>query len=484
MNKRMLLRVFLGLFSAAVACAQVVPPSGHDKDWDHGSAAGFRDATTAASQAAPPEWPADVTYKPDVTYHIAPNGSDKLSDGSVARPFATMGRALQQIHNDRAGANAPKLAEIAYRADGAYSQNQIMTESGLLIDSYGATNLEQRPTIRSDYTPFLWLKASDVHLQNLRLVGTAAASTNPQGSYGVYCNGGDNITLDYCEIEGFQMNLVLIGGATHVRLYHNFIANSWTPKVQTMSCSGLYTECISPDVQCNIFYHNGWRAPFDLKNTAMVQAMMFRHGWYENPGSHAVGGTDKFNLYLRNACTGHQCRAGGSDTEWCVFWDNGNACDLLTTGGESNTKGGEVGHCAFFGNLTRDYPSYGGGLLGQSAADSFHDLLFAAGAQSMQQPPAMMIGWKTAATATVTAMFTNCRGIWPTTDVMLLSSRTATQTGIAIRKPNPGEQVPTLLDFLGTKDDASTAAFLRKNLHNPKFSAQAVIGWLTRSLPN
>jgi hypothetical protein len=484
MNNCIPFMVLVTLFSAVLAGAQVVPPPGHDRDWDQGYGAGFGDAITAAARLGPPAWPADVTYKPDATYHIAPTGSDKLSDGSVARPFATIGRALQQIHNDRAGASPPKLAEISYRADGTYLQNQIITENGLLIDSYGATNLEQRPKINSDYTPFLWLKASDVHLQNLRLAGTVAANTNPEGSFGIYCNGGDNITLDYCEIDGFQMNIVLISGATHVRLYHNFIANSWTPKAQTMSCSGLYTECVSPDVQCNIFYHNGWRAPFDVKNAAMVQAMMFRHGWYENPGSNAVGGTDKFNLYLRNACTGHQCRAGGSDTEWCVFWDNGNACDLLTTGGESNTLGGQVGHCAFFGNLTRDFVSNGGGVLGQSAADDFHDLLFAGGAQSMQLPPAIMIGWKNAAPATITGTFTYCRGIWPTTDVMLLSGRTAMQTGVAIRKPNATEHVPTLLDFLGTKDDVSTAALLRKNLHNPKFSAQTVVGWLTRSLPN
>lgn len=345
-----------------------------------------------------------------------------------------------------------------------------------------------------------------MHLRDLRIVGGPTAATNPNQSFGIYSNAGDDITVDYCEVDGFQMNLVLINGATHVRLYHNFIANAWTPSLATMSCSGLYTECVSPDVECNVFYHNGWSTtawtpamtadaisghPSDAA-AALTQAMIFRHGWYENPGSNAVGGTDKFNLYLRNACTGHQCRAGGSNTQWCIFWDNGNACDVLTTGGAAGSQGGEIGHCLFLGNLTHDYVCWGGGIVGQSAADNVHDCLFAGDSRSMQGAAPYTVAaangvngtQSPALPADATASITRCRGVWPNAEISQLNGRSATQTSVSIRPPKSCERLPTLLDFLGTPDDAATAALLRKNLHNARYSAQVVIGWASRMVPD
>lgn len=469
--------------SAAGLLAQVVPPPGHSAAWQVGYAQGFDAGASAATQPAAPAWPADVVYHPDRTYRISPDGNDRFADGSAQRPFATLDRAVQQVHNDRAAGNGPKLAEIAYRADGTYPQNKWLGETDLLIDSYGAANPEQRPVIFSTDIGFGWQAARNVHLQNLRIVADPKATSN----FGLYIGGGDDISADYCEFDGFgQFGICMIGAATHVRLYHNYIANTFAAKIATVACSGLYTECVSPDVQCNIFYHNGWRAPFDLKDPAWVQTMMFRHGWYENPGNgYAVAGTDQFNLYLRNACTGHQCRAGGSAVLWDVFWDNGNAADVFIGPGFKYKLGGEIGHCVFFGNLTQDFACWGGGAVGESVADNIHDLLFA-GTSPMQLPKAVTIHWSPgngAVPAGTTAAIRDCRGIWAQGDVALADGRTATVTNVHIRKPGPGEHVATLLDFLGTKDDDTSAQLLRTHLHDPKYSAQAIIDWAARSIP-
>jgi hypothetical protein len=173
---------------------------------------------------------------------------------------------------------------------------------------------------------------------------------------------------------------------------------------------------------------------------------------------------------------------------WCVFWDNGNASDLLTTAGVTSTLGGEVGHCAFFGNLTRDYISWSGGVVAQSVSDNVHDCIFAADSRSMQIAAPVTIQQVGGTQApqlpdSATAAITNCRGVWANPAVSLLNGRVATQTGISIRQLRPGEHVPTLLDFLGTRDDASTANLLRKNLHSARYSAQVIIGWINRSLP-
>jgi hypothetical protein len=477
--------VLITLLSASLS-AQVIPPPGHNGDWALGYEQGFGDGSTAATQPAVPTWPADLKFNPDRTYYVSPDGNDRIADGSQPRPFATFDRAQHQVHWDREHGHGPKLAEIAYRANGTYAQAAGIGESHLLIDAYGAANPEQRPTITSTGYAFLGLQSHDVHLQNLRIIADPVAG----GQQGVYINGGDDISLDYCEVDGFKtFDLCLIGGATHVRLHHNFIGDAFDPSKNTMSCSGLYTELVSPDVECNIFYHNGWKAPFDLTDGAWIQAMVFRHGWYENPGSGAVGGTDRFNLYLRNATTGHQCRTAPASVLWSVFWDNGNAADVFTSPGPSHTGIGEIGHCAFFGNATKDFACWGGGVVGQSVADNLHDLLFASPATSMGIQPAITIAWTGNANdnfpmpANITASVTNCRGIWPTADVSLQQGRKATATNVNIRKPNPGEHVPALTDFFGAADDQAIAQILRQNLHNAKYSAQAIIDWTGRSLP-
>jgi hypothetical protein len=504
-TKQIALLVFVCLNS--LAFAQVAPPPGHSVAWQNGYVEGFGDGGVAATQPAAPSWPADVVFHPDWTYHIAPapDGSDQGGNGSVIKPFATIDRAIQQLHNDRQAGQGPKLAEIAYRADGTYTQNKWLADNDLLIDSYPSTGSgqapstgsgqapstgsgrvagpEQRPTITSTDVPFAWQNVKDVHLQNLRIVG------DPNGSnFGFYVGAGDDVSADYCEFDGFgRFGVCIIGTATHVRLYHNYIANSYTAGTNTESCSGLYTEANAPDVECNIIYHNGWRAPFDLKNAALVQSMMFRHGWYENPGNGAsVAGTDKFNIYFRNATTGHQCRVGGSAVLWGVFWDNGNAADVFTGPGFQHNLGGEIGHCVFFGNLTSDFACWGGGATGESMADNLHDLLFS-GTSTMQLPPAITIHWSPGngpVPAGTKATVTNCRGIWRAGGVTLLDGRTATITNVHIRKPGPGEHAPSLLDFLGTKDDESSAQLLRTHLHDSKYSAQAIIEWAARSIPN
>jgi hypothetical protein len=53
---------------------------------------------------------------------------------------------------------------------------------------------------------------------------------------------------------------------------------------------------------------------------------------------------------------------------------------------------------------------------------------------------------------------------------------------VNIRKPNPGEHVPALTDFFSAVDDEVIAQILRQNLHNAKYSAQAIIDWTGRSL--
>ena len=137
MNHRHLLAAALLLWSTAIVDAQLVAPRGHETDWKNGYTAGYDDATVAAAQLGLPALPDDVIYRPDATYHVAPNGNDNLADGSIARPFATIAGALQRIKTDRAGANGPKLAEISYLASGTYSQDLAYPCNNVLIDSYG-----------------------------------------------------------------------------------------------------------------------------------------------------------------------------------------------------------------------------------------------------------------------------------------------------------------------------------------------------------
>jgi hypothetical protein len=444
-----------------------------------------------STQASPPAWPADVKYHADKTYHVAPGGNDQAGDGSLAAPFATLDQALHRIHSDRAGGNGPKLAEVAYRADGTYTQAQWIAESDLLIDSYSASPdsrgrlSEERATIQSDDVAIGLLHGHGLHLQNLRIVSVAGPTP---GKYGFYANDTKDVTCDYCEFIGFNTNACFLGGSGF-RFYHNYVARAWVPGVGR--AQGLYTEgAANPDVQCNVFYHNGWNEKdFDINNAANVNLLMFNHGWYESHANGASAGTDRFNIYIDNATTGHQGRNGGVQ-EWNVYQSNGNASDSYV-----DDARGEIAHCAVFGNTHAKVqndpaalpgPYWGGGLLGQSVNVSIHDCLFASDS-TMQAPAAVTIAWPNDHGALpaggTTAAVNNIRGIWPKPGVAVTDGRTASQSNVVIRPARAGEHVPSLMDYLGTQSDDQTAEKLRKHLHDSHNAAQAIITWLGRSLP-
>jgi hypothetical protein len=251
-------------------------------------------------------------------------------------------------------------------------------------------------------------------------------------------------------------------------------------------------------VQCNVFYHNGWKHPVtqpaDPANNDEKNAMMFRHGWYENPGnSNAVAGIDKFNFYLRNASYGHQGRVGNHKMLWNVYWDNGNGCDAFCGAGWKSNLPGEIGNFAVFGNLAPDFYCWGGGINGISTADYIHDGLFAGPATSMQIDAAITIQWtggngpaQVPLPANTTALLENLRGWWNVNPAVLtLQGRTCTQTNVNIRRPGPNDAVPTLGQYFGfTGTPAEIEAQVAAKLQNPEpQQAQKVIAWLGAQLP-
>jgi hypothetical protein len=455
--------------------------------------------TTASSIVAPsylPAWPVNYSYPTDRNFYVSPAGND-ANDGSQATPYATLLKAIQQVKSLRNAGVVLQRAGIFLRADGQnYAGVGFNLPNHVLISVYGQANSEQRATlvgsVATGDAALAALKGTDIHLQNLRLVADSQGC-----SYGFYNNGGDDNTLDYCEIDGFrQFDIYVVGLVTGLRIHHCYIANSYDASSSTMNCSGLHTEAVRPNVRCNIFYHNGWRAPFDMNNGPQITAMAFRHGWDENPGvwqnvQYAVGGTDQYNLYLRNAATGHLCQAGDAKILGSIFWDNGNAADAVSGAGVAGNKPGEIGYCVVFGNITKDYACWGGGIKGESAADYFHDLRFLSDSRSMQLAAALSFDWQSSVPVTaVTATITNCKGVWNGDALVQSAGRTTAATGLVIRKPVCDGKVPTFLDWMSVAaakpiaSDDQAALWLRTHLRSASGTALAAWQWTDSHMPN
>ena len=436
--------------------------------WSFGALAATPSTTRPAPE--PTGGPGDVIYRADRTYHVAPTGSDRVNDGSIARPFASFVRAQQQAIVDRRAKAAPKVVEIDFLAAGSqYKQTSSVATPDIVIGAYGQKGPDDRPIIISDDVAFLSIPGRGavhgIHYQNL----TIRASPKG-GKYGIYSNGCDDITLDYCEVEGFGLDVSLSGGKD-CRLWHNWIGKSW---VSGMGRSqGLYTELIAPDSQANVFYHCGWNDhDFDITNAQHISLLKFNHGHYESQSHGSTAGIDRCNIYIDNATSGHQARNGGT-IEWDVFQSNGAASDAFVDGAQ-----GEISHCVVFGP-THAGPFWGGGLLGIAQHVKIHDCLFAC-ASTIPLPAAVTIAWPVhdhgPPPPGMTAEVYDIRGIWPHEGLKADDGRTVKNQNIAIRPARPNEHVPTLLDYLGAKDDDDAAEKLRK-LHEPKYSAIAIIKW-------
>ena len=449
--------------------------------------------------AALPADPPDPSYTPVVAYFVSPLGNDN-NRGTPAAPYFTVNRAYQA-----AKANPSKLTGIYLDARGIYTawSDFLMGNGGgnLYVDgSWNAADPTQRATLKVQANTFTGINVHNVHLRRLHLVPFSGPGTANTEIAGVYIQqGGDDISLDRCVVDGFRgIGVALCGGVTHARVYRCWIGNTFDPNLNTETCSGLYTECISPDIECNVLYHNGWqyRTPFDPNdpaNTQEKQQMVFRHGWYENPlGGASVAGTDKFNIYLRNAENGHQGRVGNHHMLWGVYWDNGNSADCFTGAGWNANQGGEIGYCACFGNLTPDFYCWGGGFAGQSVADNIHDCLFAGSSASMQLNSPVTIQWTGGNSTPVplpentTATVSNCRGYWQVQPaVAVLSDRTATITNVNIVPAPAGVHVPTLGDYWGFNGTSlQVEQQIAARLQNPEpQQAQRIVVWLASQLP-
>jgi hypothetical protein len=442
-----------------------------------------------------PAWPPDVHYASDFDVYFSGTGNDLTGIGSAASPLQTWNAALNHVKGALSGPAPPKAPCIHVDASSFTDATPCdvwsnwFTVPGLIVDgSWKAAGIEQRAVIRSNDVAFGI--GSQTHLQNLRVIA------DPAGSFaGLYCSRGDDISADYCEFVGFKtFNVAIIGRATHARLWHCFIAGAFDPSTSTAACSGLYTEAKGPDVQACIFYHNGWKGPIATTDDAWVSAIKFRHGWYENPSTGATSGTDQFNFYLRNAATGHQGRAGGLHSLYNVFWDNGNAADVFAGPGIAGLLGGEIGYCAFFGNLANDFPAWGGGVVGQSVADEIHHCIFSSPLTSMGIQPAVAIAWNAydnnvqpplILPVTATASVHDNRGIWPNGGIVASNGRAITsQANNSLRLPRAGEHTPTLMDWRGVQTEAQLIEDLRTHLHDPSRSAQAAHDWLSRQSMN
>jgi hypothetical protein len=453
-------------------------------------------AQVAAQQAAiafllPPD-PPDPGYAPDWKCYVSADGDD-ANPGTEARPFKTLNRA-----QPAAKANGAALPGIFLRAiDTFASPWNNWLDGPLYVDgSWQATVTSPRAKVISRGVAFGGNGVNNFHLRSLDISPDQDAPKNNDSEYGVYFNGGDDITLDRCVIEGHKtFGAAFIGLATRVRLYRNWIGRTFDPNLSTMSCTGLYTEAVAPDMQSNTFYKNGWNNavanPNDPANAAEKNAMMFRHSAYHNPsGGNAVAGIDQFNLYLRSASCGDQGRVGNHKMLWCVYWDNGNSVDAFTGAGWNATGTGEIGHFAVFGNLTPDFYCWGGGVSGQSVADNIHDGLFAGSLASMQIDPAVSVTWpggnnsnqKFPLPPNATAVLSNLRGFWPVSPpVQVLDGRTAVQTNIDIRVPTAVDHVPTLGEYFGfSGTPQQVEQQIAEKFKNPEpQQAQKIISWLS-----
>jgi len=193
--------------------------------------------------------PADVVYTPVKQYCIAnpPEGWDQNA-GTKAAPFATVGRALQQVAADRSAgvippASAAAIAEISYKGGQKFTQDNSpnINQDHLLFDSYGWGSAE----IDSSGTPFQRIPNSPVkpvglHLQYLDLVSTAKSGL----CYGLMVNQVDDVSVDYCSFSGFTFNVGAVFQTDGLRLAYNYSERaSGLPGSESGSKTG---PCSSP----------------------------------------------------------------------------------------------------------------------------------------------------------------------------------------------------------------------------------------------
>ena len=435
-----------------------------------------------------PAGPADVTYTNDATYYVATWGDDATGTGSTTQPYCTNAQALAALRANTAVTQPAILDEFP----GVYDPPGQNGGSNICFGAWHNVG-DQRPVwlvnAASGGWGYLGLNPQHVHFQNISF----AAGAGDVG--GVYVAGGNDVTLDHCEIEGMKsFGVDAIGEITGLRIYRSWIGNTFDPNTLTQSCSGLYTEAIQPDIQGNVFFHNGWRSQWD----GQTQPYMFRHNWYENPSSGwATPGIDQFNLYLRGACTGHMMRPGNGKHLWCVDFENGNAADTTVGAGWNATGGGEVGWCALLGSTATDFAFSGGGWSGESVADNMHDLWVSVPSGSMTLNPPVRFAWTGGNNATkkfplpagTTATLTNVHGWHPIPTPYVGDGRVLTSvTNYTVHIPPVEQHVPTIYDWATqavghpVTTDQQLAEELRA-LHNPRLSAQACIQWLSSQLP-
>ena len=450
--------------------------------------------------SALPTLPTTPTYTTEVVYYVSPAGNDSTGVmNSTSNTFLTIAGAITKAASDRAARfiTATGLVGIFMLRGGTYVGPNLAMNSYTYFGAYGSGDETNRPIVTqtSGNLCFGGLSLQSVYFRDLRMTTTSGSQATNGIYLGTSTTPSNDIQIDHCEFDGFQQFAInIVGAATNVRIDFNWIANTFDPSTSTESCSGLYTETIAPYVRCNVFYHNGWTAPYDLTDTAMNTAIMFRHGWYENPGGGvAIGGIDFGNLYLRNAAIGHVCRPGNGNIQYSVFWDNGNAVDAFLTSGWTASLGGTIAYCCCFGAITNDFLSYGGGFTGASISDYIHDNYFAGDLRSIQLDPAIQItlapGSNPADTtlpdpATTLATVANNFGIWPGPFIEIDGGRSVTQYGNNVVTATSWTVAPTLLDWGSSvygapvADEDQLTDILRVNLWNPDYSALAIRSWL------
>lgn len=473
---------------------------------DQAVIAGLQQQLAALTLPADP--PDPPLAKTDFDLYVSPSLGNDANAGTSAAPLQTAAKAYALA---KSNSQAGKFTTIHLSATEAiegwwdYLTNNISVDGSWIPAALAttqpatpATGPPPRCTLLVHGNTFVGNNVHHVHLRSLILKPFSGPGTANTEVAGFWANGGDDISFDRCLIDGFRgIGVDLPGGITNVRIYRCWIGNTFDPNLSTETCSGLYTECVAPDVECNTFYHNGWKNsvanPNDPANAAERWAMVFRHGWYENPASGAATvGTDKFNLYLRNASIGHQGRVGGHKMLWNVYWDNGSACDAFCGAGWNSNLPGEIGNFACFGNLTPDFYNWGGGVAGQSVSDYIHDGLFAGSASTQLDSP-VTIQWTggngaqgVPLPANTTATVKKCKGWWPVMPaVNIQSGRTATVNAVNIVPAPAGVHVPTLADYFGfTGTDQQNEAAIALKLQNPEpQQAQKIIAWLAGQLP-
>ena len=324
--------------------------------------------------------PADVVYTPVKQYCIAnpPEGWDQNA-GTKAAPFATVGRAIQQVAADRAAgvipaANAAAIAEISYKGGQKFTQNNSpnINQDYLLFDSYGWGSAE----IDSSGTPFQRIPNSPVkpvglHLQYLDLVSTSKAAL----SYGLMVNQVNDVSVDYCSFSGFTFNVAAVFQTDGLRLAYNYSERaSGLPGSE--SGSGFFVDQAT-NVKCygNFHYHEGWDEKVyspawwaDLHSATpspsagvLLQNLFFFHGEYWRDDTAYAPVDTAFSFYIDSACTGLQIRTGGTNS-WSIYQSNGNSADCFSAA----IQGG-FDHIALFGETFETFPFWGEGIILQAA---------------------------------------------------------------------------------------------------------------------